>query len=175
MALSIIHEDLNAAGQVTCFNANKSLFMASDDKYAPVHRFIVLYYCPVNVNAPTAIKWVQNLSPYFVIQDTLGQSLYSTIVKIFFNSTFHCFCCLFVCFWKSRTFINCTFIRKYLPTCFLTVLRNWWFEAWTDRPDPYVWDQPLRRDGHLLQIRRPKLPKWVPAITIRSHDGHICQ
>ena len=29
MAQSIIHEDLNAAGQVTCFNANKSLFMAS--------------------------------------------------------------------------------------------------------------------------------------------------
>ena len=96
--------------------------------------------------------------------------------KKIFNSTFHCFVvCLFVCFWKSITFTICIVIRKYLPICFLTVWRNWWFEAWTDEPDPYVWDQPLRSDGHLLQIRRPKLPRWIAAITIRSLDGHICQ
>ena len=66
-----------------------------------MHRFIVLYYCPVNVNDPTAIKWVQNLATYFVIQDTLGRCLDSTNCYSYnlfkFNfPLFLLFVCLFV-------------------------------------------------------------------------------
>ena len=160
MAQSIIHEDLNAAGQVTCFNANKSLFMAKW-KHALVHCFTILYYRSVNVNDPTAIKWVQNL--FYLYSDPRyfrgGPQLFELLIKLSIVF-FFCFSNPF----KLRTF-NC----KYLSTSYLR--NSFWVALKAERDG---WAQPLWRDDH-FQIRSPELSSRVAAITIWSHDGHICQ
>ena len=164
MAQSIIHEDLNAAGQVTCFNANKSLFMA-EWKHALVHCFTILYHRSVNVNDSTAIKWVQNI--FYLFSDPR----YFRAVQLF--ESFSLFSSFVFVIFIFQLITNCTVIYKYLSTSYN--LRNSWWKVWVAlKAERDGWAQPLWRDDH-FQIRSLKLSSRVAAITFWSHDGHICQ
>ena len=147
MAQSIIHEDLNAAGQVTCSIANKSLFMV-EWKYALVDCFTALYYRPVNVNAPGAIKRVQNL--FYLFSDPRylrALPWLHTIVRIFKYFRM----CIFLISGGTRIQSNSSNREKF-GSAHPTPSDGW--PAWSvsDSVKPYVWVRRMTASNQTSKI-----------------------